>query len=115
MSKPNYKLEATIDVHLWHFEIPVLHVSGTACNIVQLRYAVSFGFWGGDRFRGRTIKPSFMKLDSNLQMKLWGGGTVKYMNYGIVYMNYKLSFLNSQYFLWYMIKESNESHAKKNS
>ena len=24
-------------------------------NIVQLRYAVSFGIWGGNRYRGHTI------------------------------------------------------------
>ena len=56
ISKPNYKSEDTIDVHLGHFEIHVLDASGTAFNIVQLRYAVSFGIWGGDRFRGRTIR-----------------------------------------------------------
>ena len=30
-------------------------ISGNACNIVQLRYAVSFGLWGDDRFRGHTM------------------------------------------------------------
>ena len=61
ISKPNCKSEATIDVHLWHFEIRVLDVSGIACNMVQLCYAVSFGFWGGDRFRGRTIRTRTLK------------------------------------------------------
>ena len=55
MRKPNYESEAIRDVHLWHFEILVLDILGTACNTVQLRYAVSFGIWDG----GRTIKLKF--------------------------------------------------------
>ena len=35
-----YKSEATICAHLWNFEIHALNVLGTACNKVQLCYAV---------------------------------------------------------------------------
>jgi len=51
--KLNYKSEATICVLLCNFEITVLDVLGTACNIVQLRCL--FGNRDNDRFRGRTM------------------------------------------------------------
>ena len=46
--------------HAWYFEIRVLDVLGTACNIVQLSYAVFFVIGTGDRHRGRMLSKAIL-------------------------------------------------------
>ena len=72
--RPNYKSEATIRVHLRNFEINILDVLGTACNAVQLHYAVSCGDRGGDHFRGRMYRSRGHNMMPDWQRK----NTTKY-------------------------------------